>query len=135
MWWFITHAAVAEYRFDVWTTDSGLPQNSISAILQSREGYLWLATSDGVVRFDGVRFVVFDKLNTPFRHNLVSVLIEARDGALWIGTKGGGVYQQFHGTMAQAAGNRQQRARRDVVSRIRLAAGILHGSGNPAVLR
>jgi hypothetical protein len=40
--WFITHAAVAEYRFDVWTTDSGLPQNSISKILQSRDGYLWL---------------------------------------------------------------------------------------------
>jgi len=53
--WLIPHAAVAEYRFDVWTTDSGLPQNSISTILQSRDGYLWLSTLDGLVRFDGVR--------------------------------------------------------------------------------
>jgi ligand-binding sensor domain-containing protein len=44
--------ASAEYGFDVWTTDSGLPHNSVRAIVQSREGYLWVGTVDGLARFD-----------------------------------------------------------------------------------
>ena len=55
---------LAQYRFDNWTTDDGLPQNTVSAILQTRDGYLWLATAGGLVRFDGLRFTVFDKGNT-----------------------------------------------------------------------
>jgi ligand-binding sensor domain-containing protein len=54
----------AQYRFDSWTTDKGLPQNSVRSIIQTRDGYLWLTTFDGLVRFDGVRFTVFDKSNT-----------------------------------------------------------------------
>src|SRR5689334_15506965 len=57
-------AASAQYQFDSWNTDNGLPQNSVNAILQTRDGYLWLATSDGLVRYDGVRFTVFNKGNT-----------------------------------------------------------------------
>ena len=56
--------ATAQYRFDSWTTDNGLPQNSISSIIQTRDGYLWMTTFDGLVRFDGVQFKVFDKGNT-----------------------------------------------------------------------
>ena len=48
--------AHAQYRFDYWTTDNGLPQNQVSAITQTPDGYLWLATNDGLVRYDGVRF-------------------------------------------------------------------------------
>ena len=55
---------LAQYRFDKWSTDEGLPQNTVSAILQTRDGYLWLATAGGLVRFDGLRFTVFDKGNT-----------------------------------------------------------------------
>lgn len=50
--------------FDSWTTDNGLPQNSISSIIQTRDGYLWMTTFDGLVRFNGVQFKVFDKSNT-----------------------------------------------------------------------
>ena len=42
----------------------GLPQNTVSALLQTRDGYLWFTTLDGLVRYDGVRFTVFDKSNT-----------------------------------------------------------------------
>src|SRR5262245_33275184 len=52
------------YRIDHWTADSGLPQNSVLSILQTRDGYLWFTTLDGLVRYDGVRFKVFDKGNT-----------------------------------------------------------------------
>src|SRR5215470_6074651 len=77
--------ASAEYRFDVWTADSGLPQNSVRAIVQSMDGYLWVATQDGLARFDGVRFTVFNKGNTPgITTNLFISLYEAPDGDLWI---------------------------------------------------
>lgn len=54
----------AQNRFDSWNTENGLPQNSVNDILQTRDGYLWLATFGGLVRFDGIRFVIFDR-STP----------------------------------------------------------------------
>ncbi len=57
--------AAAHYRFDQWTADNGLPQNSVTAVAQTSDGYLWLTTNDGLVRFDGVRFTVFNKGNSP----------------------------------------------------------------------
>jgi ligand-binding sensor domain-containing protein len=45
--------AQPQYRFFSWTTENGLPQNSIQALLQTRDGYLWMSTLDGLVRFDG----------------------------------------------------------------------------------
>src|SRR5712691_6712161 len=57
--------ALSQYGRDVWDNDSGLPQNSVDAIIQTRDGYLWLGTQEGLVRFDGVRFTVFDTRNTP----------------------------------------------------------------------
>lgn len=60
-----TPTAAAQYRFDHWTTDEGLPHNAINSILQTRDGYLWLATSDGLARFDGVQFKVFNRGVTP----------------------------------------------------------------------
>ena len=53
------------YRVDHWTTDNGLPHNTIKAIVQTRDGYLWLTTFDSLARFDGLRFNVFDRNNTP----------------------------------------------------------------------
>jgi ligand-binding sensor domain-containing protein len=60
-----TSTARAQYRFDQWTADNGLPQNIVTAIHQTPDGYLWVATLDGLARFDGVRFTVFNKSNTP----------------------------------------------------------------------
>ena len=51
----------AQYRFDHWTADHGLPQNIITALHQTRDGYLWLTTFDGLALFDGVRFTVFSR--------------------------------------------------------------------------
>jgi signal transduction histidine kinase/ligand-binding sensor domain-containing protein len=80
----------AQYRFDVWTTDDGLPQNAVYGVQQTRDGYLWFTTLDGLVRFDGVRFTVFDKTNTP---GIISTrfraLREDSAGVLWAGTEDG----------------------------------------------
>ncbi len=82
--------APSQLVHDVWTIDDGLPQNSVLAVRRTRDGYLWLGTEAGLVRFDGARFVVHDTRSTPeLGGDLVNVLHEDRDGALWIGTMGG----------------------------------------------
>lgn len=96
----LTPAARAEYHFDAWTTADGLPQNSVMALRQTRDGYLWMTTQDGVARFDGVRFTVFNKSNTP---GLLSnrftffTLWEDRQGALWMGTEDAGLVRYRDG--------------------------------------
>lgn len=81
---------VSQYKHFVWKTEQGLPQNSALDICQTRDGYLWIATQEGLARFDGARFVVFDKNNTPaFKSSWVSRLLQDRTGRLWIGTRGG----------------------------------------------
>jgi ligand-binding sensor domain-containing protein/signal transduction histidine kinase len=83
---------ITQYVHDVWTTENGLPQNSILSITQTRDGYLWLGTWGGLARFDGVRFTVFERGNTPaLNNNYIYALYEGRDGSLWIGTGGGGL--------------------------------------------
>lgn len=82
----------AQYRFDSWNTESGLPQNSVNSILQTRDGYLWLATFGGLVRFDGLRFQVFNTGNTNgLRSGRFRGLFEDRAGNLWITTEGQGL--------------------------------------------
>src|SRR5205807_4552428 len=75
------------FNRQVWLTENGLPQNTVHSITQTKDGYVWIATEEGVARFDGVRFTVFDKQNTPeLRSNDIRVLVADRTGALWIGT-------------------------------------------------
>lgn len=84
--------AVTQYIQEVWQTEQGLPQNTVQAICQTRDGYLWLGTQEGLVRFDGVRFTVFDKSNTPeLTQNTILALSEDRQGALWVGVRGEGL--------------------------------------------
>src|SRR3989441_9597082 len=82
----------AQYRFSSWTTDNGLPQNSVNDIRQTRDGYLWLTTFDGLVRFDGVRFTVFNKSNSPgIINNRFLQLYEDGQGDLWASTESSGL--------------------------------------------
>lgn len=87
---FFSTTLTAQYRFDSWTTESGLPQNSVNSIVQTRDGYIWFATFGGLVRFDGIKFKIFNTINAPIfgSNRLVSVL-EAPDGRLLIGGQNG----------------------------------------------
>ncbi len=86
-------------RFEAWTSDSGLPQNSVYSILQTRDGYLWFTTLGGLVRYDGVRFTVFNKANSGgIASNRFTTLYEGADGSLWIGTEGSGLTRYAGGT-------------------------------------
>ena len=87
-----------EYRITHWTAENGLPQNSIKALAQTRDGYLWIGTLKGLARFDGVRFKVFDHGDTPeMTHDSINDLaVDAADGGLWIGTGDGLLYYRDH---------------------------------------
>lgn len=84
--------AITQYMHRVWEKEQGLPQNSVNTILQTHDGYIWLGTQEGLVRFDGVKFTVFNKRNTPaLKNNYIWSLCEDSSHRLWIGTNGGGL--------------------------------------------
>ncbi len=75
-----------------WQTDDGLPQNSVTSIIQSRDGYLWMGTFNGLVRFDGVRFKVFRRTQSNgLPSNRIVRVWEDSKQRLWIATEGGGL--------------------------------------------
>lgn len=81
---------LAHYGYDAWDADSGLPQNSVETILQTRDGYIWFGTQEGLVRFDGVHFQIYDTRNTDaLGDDFIQTLCETRNGDLWIGTVNG----------------------------------------------
>ena len=129
--------ASAQYRFDPFTTSNGLPQNTVSAVLQTRDGYVWIATYDGLVRFDGVRFTTFDKGSTPaIRSAQFLSLFEDRGGTLWAGTVEGGVVRYRHGEFA-TLGDRDG-LQRNYVHRIQESpAGVVlfHTDGVATLIR
>ncbi len=79
-----------EYALERYTTENGLPQSSVMALAQTRDGYMWLGTYEGLARFDGQAFTVFDKSNTPeMESNSIKALAEDSRGRLWVGTTSG----------------------------------------------
>ena len=73
------------YVLEHWTVEDGLPVNAVNALLQDRQGYLWIATFDGLVRFDGDLFTVFDIGDFPAMYsNRIADVVEASDGSLWL---------------------------------------------------
>jgi len=81
---------LANYGRQTWVMENGLPQNTVQALVQTRDGFVWLGTEVGLVRFDGNGFTVFDSNSSPaLPGNDIRCLLETRDGALWIGTSEG----------------------------------------------
>jgi signal transduction histidine kinase/ligand-binding sensor domain-containing protein/DNA-binding response OmpR family regulator len=96
---------------EVFTAADGLPAAGIAQILQTRDGFLWLATFNGLVRFDGARFEVFDSERVPaLGSNRIFHLQEARDGALWIRTEQGHLVRYADGVFTACAAPREGRA-------------------------
>ena len=73
-----------------WVVENGLPQNTVEALAQTRDGFVWVGTEAGLARFDGVSFQTFDRNSTPaLPGSDIRCLLSARDGGLWIGTNAG----------------------------------------------
>ncbi|MSU64487.1 MAG: hypothetical protein EXS31_19215 [Pedosphaera sp.] len=80
----------SEYLIDAWETDDGMPENSATAMVQTPDGYLWFGTFNGLVRFDGIKFTVFDPSNTPELPSagIVNLHLDV-SGRLWVSTMNG----------------------------------------------
>jgi ligand-binding sensor domain-containing protein len=87
------------YLHRTWTSEDGLPQNSVTAIVQGKDDYLWLGTFGGLARFDGVDVKIFNQSNTPeLRSSRIMTLYEDRAGNLWVETNHGGLVRYWNGT-------------------------------------
>ncbi len=95
-----TLSAGSELNFTAhsWQTQNGLPGETVQAFSQTPDGFLWVGTTEGLLRFDGAHFALFTHENTPSLHeNSVFCLLTARNGHLWIGTDGGGLVEMHDG--------------------------------------
>jgi ligand-binding sensor domain-containing protein len=81
--------ALTQYTRTLWTQENGLPQDTVRAITQTKDGFLWLGTDEGLAEFDGYDFVDFNKENGALPNNSIAALWASSDGSLWIGTPGG----------------------------------------------
>ena len=92
--------ALTQFGHDVWTTSSGLPHDSVRAIAQTADGYLWIATNAGLARFDGVSFTIFNESNAPLlKGTTVTAMQAAPDGSLYLGTVNAGVLRYRRGAI------------------------------------
>ena len=81
---------ISQYAHTSWKMRDGFPKSQISSIAQTPDGYLWLGTEFGLVRFDGVRNVLWHPpSDQQLPSNFIFSLMVARDGTLWIGTEKG----------------------------------------------
>ena len=88
----------ANYNFKLWQTQDGLPENTVQAFAQTKDGFLWVGTTGGLTRFDGDGFDVFDHTNTKaLAESSILSLLVSHDGDLWVGTDGGGLVRYHKG--------------------------------------
>ena len=93
-----SNRSIEQYAHRIWHPENGLTANSVRAATQTADGYLWLATSDGIVRFDGTRFVTinadnYQGLNCDDAYSIAAT----RDGSIWVGTNTRGVIRLKNG--------------------------------------
>lgn len=90
--------AGTQYQMTNWRTEQALPSNKIMAVVQAHDGYIWIGTYEGLVRFDGVKFTLFDSSNVPeWSNSSVTSLLVARNGVLWIGHSSGAISSYENG--------------------------------------
>jgi ligand-binding sensor domain-containing protein/signal transduction histidine kinase/CheY-like chemotaxis protein len=93
--------AVTQYHVETWYAKDGLPQNTVNAILETPDGYLWFGTEEGLARFDGAQFTTFDRASGSLRHNYVVSLAPDLAGGFWVGSLSGGLAHYAKGKFIQ----------------------------------
>ena len=116
---------LAQATLDVWGPGQGLPQSTVQAIAQTPDGYLWVGTQEGLARFDGAQFTVFDRRSTTaLTANAVLSLLVDPEGTLWVGTNGGGLLR-MRGEHLEAIGPDQGLTGRKVQALARDGRGTI----------
>ena len=97
--------SLLQYNCRAWTRQNGLPANGVKAIAQTRDGYLWLGTAQGLVRFDGVEFKLAEMPKSPsFWTANVTCLASSQNGGLWFGLTA--MLLDFHDDASSYSGRR-----------------------------
>ena len=96
---------LGDYTVTSWTVENGLPNNSVTCLLQTRDGYLWIGTAKGLVRFDGQVFqpvtLSSDRSEQP---DEITALFEDTGSRLWIGTRQNGLWCLVSGNITRMNG-------------------------------
>jgi signal transduction histidine kinase/ligand-binding sensor domain-containing protein len=106
--------AHAQYGFEVWTVDNGLPENEIRGITQTPDGYLWIATFNGLARFDGVHLTLFNRETPGLLSNQFGTMLQGRNGDLWLDSVDRGAVR-YHDGVFRAYG-RQYGVPADIIN-------------------
>jgi diguanylate cyclase (GGDEF)-like protein len=92
---------LSQHMVTTWTEKEGLPTNTIIDIIQDKQGYIWMASYSGLIRFDGYKFTLFNKkTNETINSNTARTLLEDGEGNLWIGTNSSGLVKEENGTFS-----------------------------------
>ncbi|HTI69063.1 MAG TPA: two-component regulator propeller domain-containing protein, partial [Candidatus Limnocylindria bacterium] len=86
-----------KYSVDVWQPDDGLPDSTVTSVVQTKDGYLWLGTFLGLARFDGLRFTVFGLATPGLESDRIVHLFADAEGALWVASEYGQLSRYFAG--------------------------------------
>ena len=89
--------ARAQYGFEVWTVDNGMPENEIRGITQTPDGYLWIATFNGLARFDGVHLTLFNRETAGLLSNQFGTMLQGKAGDLWLDSVDRGIVRYHDG--------------------------------------
>lgn len=96
--------SIDHFVTDMWRTSDGLPELAIESLVETSDGYLWVGTQEGLARFDGQHFSVFDHVNTPqLAADYIMMLAEDAQHTLWIGSDSGMVVRSGDGTFRSFA--------------------------------
>ncbi len=91
--------ALSQFMLDKWTNNTGLPQNSVLTMIQARNGYLWMGTEEGFVKFDGIHFKLYDMSNLPVTsHYTTSIIEDNKKPIVWVALSGGGLVKLNYDT-------------------------------------
>jgi signal transduction histidine kinase/ligand-binding sensor domain-containing protein len=106
--------AHAQYGFEVWNVDNGLPENEIRGITQTPDGYLWIATFNGLARFDGVHLTLFNRETPGLLSNQFGTMLQGKNGDLWLDSVDRGAVR-YHDGLFRAYG-RQYGVPADIIN-------------------
>src|ERR1700678_2147227 len=89
----LVEPALAQYGVEVWTVDNGMPENEIRGITQTPDGYLWIATFNGLARFDGIHLTLFNRDTPGLLSNQFGTMLQGKAGDLWLDSVDGGTFR------------------------------------------
>jgi signal transduction histidine kinase/ligand-binding sensor domain-containing protein len=93
----IVEPALAQYGFEVWTVDNGMPENEIRGITQTPDGYLWIASFNGLARFDGIHLTLFNRETPGLLSNQFGTMLQGKGGDLWLDSVDRGIVRYHNG--------------------------------------